>query len=244
MNIKAERLNAVDTVRAIAIISMILYHGFWDLANFGVLPQRLLNTIPVIFWQQSICVTFIAVSGFCFNLSKRPLKNGLIIFIAGALITAVTLVFMPRNKIVFGILTFLGCAVLITWLINHMLKRINPEIGLIIFLLFFVLSKNINTGYFAGVKMPDFLYSGYIATFFGFMDKSFFSSDYFPILPWYFMYLTGYYLYLLMKKHNLLRFLVTPEIPVINAVGRYSLLIYLIHQPVLYLIVMAVCRLN
>ena len=244
MSNTTNRLNAVDTIRAIAIISMVLYHGFWDLANFGVLPQKLLSTLPVIFWQQSICITFIAVSGFCFHLSKIPLKNALIILIAGALITAASLILMPRNRIVFGILTFLGCAVLITFLINFILKRINPGAGLIIFLLFFVLCKNINTGYFAGVKLPDFLYRGYIATFFGFTDKSFFSVDYFPILPWYFIYLTGYCLYLLMKKHNLLRFLKTPEVPMINAAGRHSLLIYLIHQPILYLIVIAVCRLN
>lgn len=65
----------------------------------------------------------------------------------------------------------------------------------------------------------------------GFPGPGFVSSDYFSLLPWLLLFWTGYFLYRLRPAEPLL-----PDIrlPGFSAMGRHSLLIYLLHQPVLY----------
>ena len=55
------------------------------------------------------------------------------------------------------------------------------------------------------------------------------SSDYFPLLPWFFLFLTGYFLYNLRRREPL-----DWRLPVVTNMGRHSLLVYLAHQPVVY----------
>ncbi len=218
---------------------MIIYHTVWDLVSIGVLPRSFLISAPAVVWQRSICFTFIILSGFCFSLSKNPFKSGAVVFAAGLLVTAAAFIIMPKNRIIFGILTFLGSAVILTALINYALKRLRPAVGMVLCAVLFALSFNISKGYFAGFPLPASLYKNYITAFLGFPFRGFASADYFPFFPWYFLYLFGYFSFSEMKSRNMMRFLKTPEIPVLNFIGRHALAIYLIHQPVIYAAVYA-----
>ena len=75
-------------------------------------------------------------------------------------------------------------------------------------------------------------------TFLGFPDPEFFSGDYFPLFPWIFLYLTGYFLYGMFMKFpevkNALR--IHLPVPFLVTAGRHSLLLYLLHQPLLMLV--------
>ena len=66
----------------------------------------------------------------------------------------------------------------------------------------------------------------------GFMPKSFFSTDYFPLLPWLFLFWVGYFLHHLVGRGRLapLRRSVCPPL---GWMGRHSLVLYLLHQPVI-----------
>ena len=57
-----------DNMRAIAMISMILYHGVWDLVYLYGVDFPWYEGKMAFLWQQSICWTFILLSGFCFSL--------------------------------------------------------------------------------------------------------------------------------------------------------------------------------
>ena len=48
------------------------------------------------------------------------------------------------------------------------------------------------------------------------------------------MFLTGYFVSRLMQGSKLMGYLEKPRIRVLETVGRYSLQIYMLHQPVLY----------
>lgn len=65
----------------------------------------------------------------------------------------------------------------------------------------------------------------------GFSRPAFASSDYFALLPWLFLFWTGFYLYRLRPEIPAL-----PDIrlPGLSVISRHSLLLYLLHQPVLY----------
>ena len=75
-------------------------------------------------------------------------------------------------------------------------------------------------------------------TFLGLPDPDFFSGDYFSLFPWIFLYLTGYFLYGMLVKLPEVKKALTIHLPApfLEAAGRHSLLLYLLHQPLLMLV--------
>ncbi|MCR4989623.1 MAG: DUF1624 domain-containing protein [Lachnospiraceae bacterium] len=237
------RLGLIDTIRGITIISMILFHACWDILYFdlGLSPEFLYGTGAYI-WQQSICWSFIFISGFCFSYGHDHLKQGLKLIILSLLVTAVTVLVMPDERIVFGVLTLLGCSVLLTIPLDRLFsdKKGTSIPGLLISLLLFFLLRNINRGTLGFEKLslgalPENLYKGYFMTFLGFMDHEFISSDYFSVIPWVFMFLAGYFTNRVFngkeKDIKLFKLNIRP----LAFLGRHSLIIYLAHQVILYL---------
>ena len=178
-------------------------------------------------------------------------------FGAGVLVSLVTIIAMPASRILCGVLTLLGSAALFMILLDPVLRRVDWRIGLgLSFLLFFVfhsvnqgwlgLSLGGKIGGIALVELPESLYQmGLIGAWLGFMPRNFFSTDYFSILPWFFLFCAGYFL----RKRTEARATGRPAASQSEAVaageqgilsrslqwmGRHSLLVYLIHQPVLY----------
>lgn len=235
------RYNSLDLIRGITLISMFAYHAVWDLVYmFGTDISWYHSSIGYI-WQQSICWTFIFLSGFCWSLGKRWVKRGLIVFGAGLLITAVTMAIMPEQIVVFGVLTLIGTSMLITGVLNNGLEKISATLGFFASLLVFFFTRNINSGYlgfekWSFVKLPEWLYRNTFTSFLGFQDRNFHSTDYFSILPWYFMFLAGYFLCRLFKEKNWLAKLEKGSLPIVNLLGKHSLIIFLVHQPVIYLV--------
>ena len=89
----------LDTLRGLCVASMVCYHGMYDLVHlYGVSADWYLG-LPGHLWQQSICWTFILLSGLCWNLSRRPLRRGLLLVGCGAAITLVTWLVMPSPRI-------------------------------------------------------------------------------------------------------------------------------------------------
>ena len=221
------RLHGLDLLRGVTLLSMTAYHGTWNLVYlFGVdLPWYVGQ--PGHIWQQSICWTFILLSGFCFSMGSRPLKRGLTVFGGGALVTVVTYVFMPENLIVFGILTFTGSAMLLMTLMEKVLKKIPAGGGAAASMgLFFFFEK---------WQAPGWFHRNLLTAYLGFPARSFVSMDYFPILPWIFLFVTGYFLYRLFHSRGWdVKCFARGNVPWLNWLGRHSLIIYLIHQPVLY----------
>ncbi len=234
---KAKRYELLDIIRGLAILNMIFYHAIWDIANIFSKNADWFNFHIFYIWQQSICITFILLSGFCFSLGKRPLKRGFIVFLGGLIISLVTAIFMPEQIIIFGILTLIGSCMIITSALDRLFIKLNPIVGFFLCVILFIVTKNINSGYiwfFEKILLPDALYNGYLGSFLGFCDKSFSSSDYFSIMPWIFLFECGYFLYYILKKYDLLNFLKCKKIFLLSFIGKNSLLIYMLHQPVIY----------
>ena len=110
-------------------------------------------------------------------------------------------------------------------------------------LLLFGLTRNVNRGVFGFEllhfgRVPKVLYRGLFMTFLGFPDPGFFSGDYFPLFPWIFLYLTGYFLYGMFVKFPEVKKALAIHLPVpfLETAGRHSLLLYLLHQPLLMLV--------
>lgn len=234
------RLHLLDTLRGMLLLSMSAYHGMWNLVYLFHVPASWYTGAPGYLWQQSICWVFILLSGFCWSMSRRHLRRGLLVFGGGALVSLVTCVLMPENRIVFGILTCIGSCVLLLIPLEKLLKRIPALPGMVGCLLLFLVARNCNHGELGFetislMQLPRWLYRNDLTAYLGFPQPGFFSADYFPLLPWVFLFLFGYMLYRVLEQHHLNEQLFARgQVPVLGWMGRHSLLIYLLHQPVLY----------
>ena len=168
----ASRYALLDELRGLDLISMMLYHACWDLVFLFDMNMRWYAGTPGRLWQQSICWVFILLSGFCVPLGRHTLRRGVTVFAAGALVTAVTLVFMPGDRVIFGVLTFLGTAMLLTGVLEPLLKKVMPAVGLAVSAVLFALTYHLDERWlgFGGLRLalPDAWYANYFTAFFGF----------------------------------------------------------------------------
>lgn len=240
MERKNTRLHALDALRGLCLISMTAYHGLWNLVYIFGIDLPWYRGTPGYIWQQSICWTFIILSGFCWQMGKRHLKRGLMVFGGGILVSLVTHLLMPASRITFGILTCTGSCVLLMIVLDKLLKKVPAGWGMAVSFLLFALLKNCNSGQlgfenFVVSALPKWLYRDLFTTYLGFPMRGFFSADYFPLLPWSLLFVFGYFLYGVLHSRGLDgKFFAKGQFPVLNFLGRHSLLVYLLHQPVVY----------
>lgn len=236
------RYDLIDTVRGIAIISMVIFHFCYDVFMVYGRDPSWYGTPVVHVWQQSICWTFILVSGFVWQWGRSGnVRRGIMLNVWGLVISGVTVLAMPAEAVWFGILNCIGCAVLLMIALEPALKRIPAVVGMLVSFALFVVFKNVQLGYLEWpggfrLDLPDWLYDCYVLTPFGFPFPGFRSSDYFPILPWLFLYICGYFLNRIVMALRPLQSVARHGVAPLSAVGRYSIWIYLVHQPVCMLI--------
>jgi len=169
-----------------------------------------------------IAGSFIVISGVCARLSKHPLRRGLIVFAAALLVSAVT--YLIGAPVYWGILHLLGVCMLLyaaarrRW--EALLGIYACGAALLIFALTFMLPIRVRVG-------VPFLFP------FGLRTAAFASADYYPLLPW------GALFFAAAAAGERLGDM-PPEKKYASAprslawLSRRSLLIYLVHQPVLF----------
>ncbi len=242
------RLFLIDAYRGFVVLAMIAFHFCYDayVIFMGRYDWPLLK--PVFIWEQFICISFNLISGFVWVYGKKNcIKRGVIVNLCGLLVTFVTFIAMPEAPIIYGVLTFLGCAMIIMLPLSKLLDRIPALYVLLFSLILFIFTFGISRGGFGIyshvlIRLPEAFYEYDILTPLGFPKKGFISSDYFPLIPWIFLYVCGYALNrLLSKKTEFMRF-ASKKIPVLSFVGMHSLIIYMIHQPLCMLVCILLFR--
>ena len=187
-------------------------------------------------WQQYICWSFLLLSGYSFSLAKNPWKNGLVTAGCAAVLSAVTILFMPGEAIWFGVLHLNACAVLLTCLVRPALERLPAAPALAGCAALFALTNQLPWGYLGFERwhlaaVPDALYRANLF-WLGLPDLTrFASADYFPLLPWVFLFWCGVFAARLWRP--------APGVPPralapLCAIGRHTLPLYMLHQPVIY----------
>ena len=246
----------LDAFRGFALLNMLFFHFYYDVYVIFSLDSDWYHYPAVRVWQQFICMSFLIVSGMSWHFSRNNLKRGIQLNIYGLLITAVTGLVMPDQTVRFGILNCIGCCTLLMIPLNkicilrfdHHYTEHSPDkrvfhllkafCGLFPALLLFLFTRNISDGYFSlaelHIDLPDWLYSFHPMTILGFPYSGFRSSDYFPILPWFFLFLSGYWLWEVIRCSNRAMRALCTKVPVLSRLGQKTIWIYLLHQPLLY----------
>lgn len=238
----------LDTVRGVCILSMVAYHGMYDLVDIFGLPSAWYTGLPGYIWQQSICWTFILLSGMCWQLSRHHVKRGLLLVGCGAAISLITWLAMPSQRILYGVLNLLGLSALLLIPLDKLFRKVPAWAGLGGALLLFALTKNVSRGSlgFEGLvlcQLPSWLYVTDLLAVAGFPSPTFWSTDYFPLLPWFFLFCAGYFLWGLLSQSEWAKERLASGVRPLSFLGRHSLVIYLAHQPVLMGVFLAVGQL-
>lgn len=234
----------IDALRGLAVVNMVAYHFLFDVFVIYGRDPGWINRLPAHIWQQWICWTFIFVSGFSWRFGRRhSLRRGIFINVCGVIITAATLIAEPGQAVWFGVLTFLGCAVLLTIPLDTALKNVSGLPGMAVCFVLFLLFKHVQSGYLGLgslklIQLPRTLYDIKLLTPLGFPYPGFRSSDYFPLLPWYFLFLCGYFFYTLFEQHEGWKKAFRQNVPILSSIGQKSIWIYMVHQPVCMLLCM------
>jgi len=237
---RSNRAGMLDLLRGFAIIYVMLYHLLYDLIFFGGME------LPFFFtdwWEtvhQLFLIVLFGVSGICAGFSRNVLKRGATLFIMGEALTIATAIFMPDDIIVFGVLSCFGAIMLIYGIISPLLKKVPNIITFVVFTLltvvFFDFARNESLFLlFTKIQLdlPDninYLYP------IGITASGFRSADYFPLIPYGFIFLAGTAFSDYVKSGQLPAFFYKAKLPVINFLGKHSLWVYIIHQPVFMLI--------
>lgn len=244
MKENTKRIELLDELRGFAILAMIVHHFFLDLGDvlsldIGYTIFEKLCVVQPIFWG-----IFIITSGICSRLSRNPIKRGFIVLGAGMIITLVTAVLMPLfgftgAEIYFGILHFLGCAMIITGLIMPLIEKTNSILGIIISMMLFAIFYNINEGNlaFGLINLPQ-VHNNLLMPI-GLYTSDFASADYFSIFPWIFMFFIGAFIGKYAKDGAFPAWTYKKHIKPFAFIGRNSLWFYLGHQVIIYAILLA-----
>lgn len=237
MKTAKKRLLLLDGIRGFAIINMVAYHFLYDVFVVYQIDTKWYAHPMVRFWQQMICWTFILVSGCTWSMGKQKFKRGILLNLWGMVITCVTSVFMPDQVVWFGILNLIGCAYLLMIPLEKVLKRIPPCIGIASSFLCFFLFQHLDDGYlgignYVFLPVPPAFYEKKLFTILGMPFPGFYSSDYFPVFPWFFLFAAGHFFSLWLNTKPELRRSFSYSLPILSKIGQNSLLVYLFHQPV------------
>lgn len=241
---KYKRIPLIDELRGVAIIGMVIYHFLYSLAyifniNIGAWTLQAMELV-----QPYLAGLFILLAGFCCRYSKSNIKRGVKVFLLGLGITVVTVVFIPSQAIYFGILHFMGVSMLLFEAVKRWLDKRNPYIMLFVFTAVFFLTFRMRMGYLAlpfgaRIEIPSGAYHFWLAPL-GLPGEGFASSDYFPLLPWFALFLVGAMLGAMGQNRTLPAGLHITRSRALSAVGKRSLPIYLLHQPLIYLLLWVV----
>ena len=232
------RYGLIDSLRGFAIFCVIVYHFIYDLVHFYSMDFPWFESLGAYLVQQGGAFLFVFISGAMSLCAKAPLRNGLLLVGCGLMITLVTYFYSSANIIVFGILSLLGWSAIITVLARPILEKIPIKLGLVLSLFLFFLTHEMAEGRLSllQVHVYDLPLSWYKSHFLfplGLPHASFASADYFPLLPWIFAYWLGYFCWQ-MTDEKLREKYFFRHISGFAFMGRHSLLLYLIHQPIIF----------
>lgn len=233
---RLNRVGLLDLLRGFAIIFVMIYHLLYDLIFFAgkEIPFFFSDAMDVI--HNLFLVILFSVSGICAGFSKNVLRRGATIFLMGELLTLATAAFFPDNLIVFGVLSCFGSAMLVYGVISPFLKRLPQGVVFVVFaalsVIFFNFHKTESLYFIVKSVSLDLPHDLPYLYPLGITTSDFYSMDYFPLIPFGFIFLAGTALSNLFRDGELPNFVYNAKLPFINFCGRYSLWLYIIHQPI------------
>lgn len=228
----AGRLAVVDLMRGVAIALMMIYHFCFDLAHFGFTRFDFYNDGFWLNFRTLILSLFLVLVGMSLVLAaqrsinnRRFVERLLRVTGSAALVSFATWWMFGERFVFFGVLHFIALASLLGLFFVR-----KPVIALAFGIALLVVG---NAWQFPWFDQPGWRWIGM-------MTHKPATEDYVPLAPWFGVVLSGIFMGDLLSRGGRLK-RVNNALPAGSAPirllafsGRHSLLIYLIHQPLLF----------
>ena len=231
---RAPRLAAIDALRGLGLCLMIAYHFAWDLDYFRVISVDF-NHAP--FWLASrdlIVGWFMLLVGVSLVLAERARRGtrsfwrriALIVFCA-LLVSAASYVLFPQSVITFGMLHSIAVASVLAWPLVRW-PRTALALGIAIIV--------------AGATLQFSLFDARWLNWVGMMTHKPPTEDYVPLFPWLGVVLVGVAAgaWITARARGAVASLERVSPRWLAWFGRHSLLVYMIHQPILFAVLRVV----
>ena len=243
-----KRINLIDTIRGICIIIMMAHHAAFVIGYMGFFENVGAVHAYVDFFDTAlyrviwvfVVSGFISIAGVSSSFSSNNFKRGAKVLGAALIITLVS-IFVVEPPIWFGVLHCIGACILIHACFSRFLSKVHISVPLALFALTYYLF------YFTDIFCIQPVYFNVFSLkinlplyILGFYDTSFASADYFSLIPWFFMYWVGVKLGKSIKEQRFPGWFYSKDVRPLSFLGRHSLLIYLLHQPVFMAVFYAV----
>ncbi len=216
-----KRYIEIDFFRGLAIVSMVLYHINFNLFYFSR------GYIPMEFLAKIIGGSFIFISGISLYIAyhrkkqfKYFFKRFLKLFIIALMITVVTKIFLKDGIIIFGIIHYFALSSLLIYPFLKIKKEYSLITCFLIIMIYYIIKNiDINSNYL-------FIFGVYNG----------FTYDYYPLIPWFSVMLIARYVAEILYPNGTRRFNIDMRgkiVELFSLLGKNSLKIYLIHQPII-----------
>ncbi len=236
----------LDLIRGIAVVMMVIFHLAFDLSFFGIYAFDIYSGFWFYFARitASIFILLVGVSLVLVasqfgeqrqdELRLEFLKRGMKIFSFGLGITAATYFLIGNGFIIFGVLHLIGLSIILAYPFLNF-RTLNVVIGVTIIAV--------------GLHLESLAFNFPWLLWLGLAPTGFYTLDYFPLLPWFGLVLIGVYLGDALYKEYKSRV----ELPDLSTsvflwpiilLGKNSLVIYLVHQPLLILALYLIVKVN
>lgn len=225
------RIQALDILRGVAILAMVVFHVAWDLYYFGYSPVDVTSEPRWVIFQKSILSTFMLLVGASLILAHgkgirwRPfLKRLGFLVVAALLVTAGTYWMFPEYFVFFGVLHAIALFSVLALPLLGLDGRVILGLGVAVVA--------------ASFAYQDPAFTERSLAWIGFWPVSPPTSDVVPIFPWFGVVVIGMGLMQIaldMGFADRLRAIRSNESALrgLAFLGRWSLLIYLLHQPLI-----------
>lgn len=225
------RLWEIDALRGLAVVLMIFFHFVWDLQFFGLVGVDVFSA-PWQIFARAIGSSFTVLLGLSLALRHErgsltlayALRRAGLLLGLGMLITLATTLFIGPAYVRFGILHLLGASTLLALPFVGARPWISALVAVTLIAVGMVLNAiPVNFPWLIWLGVPQ---AGIVMV------------DYYPLLPWSGFALLGVSVAGALysggqRSWSLPDLNQTPFIWLLTRLGRRSLLIYLLHQPVL-----------